>query len=227
MIPLAVKKENVYGGSNLGVYFALNNNYFIHPPKINKKIISFMAENFPGLEIIETFINGSAVVGSYIAMNSHGMIVPGIITDDELEFLKSHMDQSFAITVIDSEDNAFGNLVLCNDHGAIISPKLVDFQEIISKSLKVPVKVMEFANSQLPGACGLANNSGVLVHPLISERDAEIISDFLKVDIDISTINCGIPFLGGGAIVNDNGGLFGRESTGPEIQRIMDILQLD
>jgi translation initiation factor 6 len=186
-----------------------------------------MQENFPGIEIIETFINGSAVVGSYIAMNSKGMIVPGIITDDELENLQNHIAKTFMITVLDAEDNAFGNLILCNDHGAIISPKLIDYKEIISKTLQVPVKVMEFANSQLPGACGLANNKGVLVHPMVNEVEAEIISEVLKVDIDISTINCGIPFLGGGAVVNDNGGLFGRESTGPEIQRIMEILQLE
>ena len=137
------------------------------------------------------------------------------------------MKKEFQIAVIETESNAFGNLVLCNDKGAIISQKLEEAKDIISKALQVPVEILEFAESDLPGSCGLANNSGVVVHPMITESDAEKIAQVLQVEIDVSTINLGNPFIGGGAIVNDFGALFGRESTGPEIQRIMEVLNLD
>jgi translation initiation factor 6 (eIF-6) len=49
----------------------------------------------------------------------------------------------------------------------------------------------------------------------------------LKVDeVDVSTVNRGVPYLGSGAIVNDNSGIFGNECTGPELQRITSVLQL-
>lgn len=224
---MPVKKENVFGGPNLGVYLAMNNRYLIHPPKINPKLIDFAHEIHPDLITIETFIGGSSVIGSYVAMNSYGMIVPSNILDEELNNLRSKMAQDFQISLIETEHNAFGNLILCNDHGAVISPKIGDAKDVIAKALNVPVIVMGFAGSDLPGSSGIANNKGVVVHPMIEESEAQIIADILKVDIDVSTINTGNPYLGGGAVVNDFGAIFGRDSTGPEIQRLLEILQID
>ena len=224
---MPILKETVFGGPEVGVYFALNNHYFIHPPTITPRIIEFVKTIHPDMRAIETFIAGSAVVGSFIAMNNKGMVVPSIIHDDELEILRQNLDKNFPITTIESENNAFGNLILCNDFGAIISPKLEKLKDIIQTALQVPVKVMEFANSELAGSCGIANNHGVIVHPMITENEAIIISEVLKVDIDVSTINCGQPYLGGGVIANDYGAVFGRKTTGPEIQRIMEILELE
>lgn len=225
---MPVKKENVYGGPSLGVYLAVNNRYFLHPPKIKSPLPTFARQIFSDIIVIETFIGGSSVLGALVAMNSFGIIIPSTVGDDELELLRAQMDKDFQITVIDAGgDNAFGNLILCNDKGAIISPLLAEAKDIIETTLKVPVTILGFAESDLPGSCGLANNHGVVVHPLITEQEAEIIANVLQVEIDVGTINCGSPYLGGGAILNDTGAMFGRETTGPEIQRIMDVLQLE
>ena len=224
---MPILKEIVYGGSNIGVCLALNNDYFLYPPKINPKIVDFITKNRPEITQIETFIAGSAVIGSFIAMNSYGMLVPEIITDDELNNLQKNTKKDFKITKLDLEHNAFGNLVLCNDKGAVISPKIEDAKDIIQNALNVPVKVLRFAESDLSGSCGITNNFGVLLHPMVTEDEAEIIEKVLKVDVDVSTINCGNPYLGGGLIVNDYEAIFGRESTGPELQRIMEILHLE
>jgi translation initiation factor 6 (eIF-6) len=45
-------------------------------------------------------------------------------------------------------------------------------------------------------------------------------------EIDVSTVNRGIPYLSSGAIVNDNSGIFGLECTGPEMQRMTLVLGL-
>ena len=224
---MPILKEAIYGNQEVGTYLALNNDYFLYPQKINPKIVEFIKQVRPDIVTIETFIAGSPVIGSFVAMNSYGMIVPDLITDDELEILQKNTKKEFQITSISLEDNAFGNLVLCNDKGAIISPKLEEARDIIEKALKVPTRVLRFADSDLAGSCGLANNSGVLVHPLITEEEAAIIEKTLKVEIDVSTVNCGSPYLGGGAIVNDSIAIFGQDSTGPELQRIMEILDLE
>ena len=224
---MPILKEAIYGNQEVGTYLALNNDYFLYPQKINPKIVEFIKQVRPDIVTIETFIAGSPVIGSFVAMNSYGMIVPDLITDDELEILQKNTKKEFQITSISVEDNAFGNLVLCNDKGAIISPKLEEARDIIEKALKVPTRVLRFADSDLAGSCGLANNSGVLVHPMITEEEAAIIEKTLKVEIDVSTVNCGSPYLGGGAIVNDSIAIFGQDSTGPELQRIMEILDLE
>lgn len=224
---MPILKEAIYGNQEVGTYLALNNDYFLYPQKINPRIVEFIKQVRPDIVTIETFIAGSPVIGSFVAMNSYGMIVPDLITDDELEILQKNTKKEFQITSISLEDNAFGNLVLCNDKGAIISPKLEEARDIIEKALKVPTRVLRFADSDLAGSCGLANNSGVLVHPLITEEEAAIIEKTLQVEIDVSTVNCGSPYLGGGAIVNDSIAIFGQDSTGPELQRIMEILDLE
>lgn len=224
---MPILKEAIYGNQEVGTYLALNNDYFLYPQKINPKIVEFIKDIRPNIVRIETFIAGSPVIGSFVAMNSYGMIVPDLITDDELEILQKNTKKEFQITSISLEDNAFGNLILCNDKGAIISPKLEEAREIIERALKVPTRVLRFADSDLAGSCGLANNSGVLVHPMITEEEATIIEKTLKVEIDVSTVNCGSPYLGGGAIVNDSIAIFGQDSTGPELQRIMEILDLE
>jgi len=222
-----ILKEAIYGNQEVGTYLALNNDYFLYPQRINPKIVEFIKQTRPDIVTIETFIAGSPVIGSFVAMNSYGMIVPDLITDDELELLQRNTKKEFQITSISLEDNAFGNLILCNDKGAIISPKLEEARDIIEKALKVPTRVLRFADSDLAGSCGLANNSGVLVHPMITEEEAAIIEKTLKVEIDVSTVNLGSPYLGGGAVVNDSIAIFGQDSTGPELQRIMEILDLE
>ena len=225
---MPILKEVVYGKSDIGAYLALNNDYFLYPPKINPKIVDFVKKIRPDIISIETTIAGSAVIGSFVAMNSYGMIVPDLIHDDEIEILQKNTKKDFQITSISTDDNAFGNLILCNDKGAIISPKLEDARDIIEKALKVPLRVLRFADSDLAGSCGIANNSGVLLHPMVTEDEAEIIGKTLQVDqVDVSTVNCGSPYLGGGAITNDSEAIFGRESTGPELQRMMEILNLE
>jgi translation initiation factor 6 len=225
---MAILKDNIYGGPNIGTYTVLTNRFFLHPPQTSPSILKFINDLSPKLDPIEIMLNNSTVLGVYVAANSHGMIIPHLTKDTELDKLRSSLPKGYAITEIESDDNAYGNLILCNDHGAIISPLLVDSQEAIASTLNVPVKIFHFANSKLPGSCGLATNKGVVIHPMATEKEAEVIATHLKVkSIDVSTVNCGNPFLRGGAVVNDTVGIFGRSTTGPEMARISDILSLE
>ena len=224
---MTIIKEIAFGVSEVGVYLALNNQYLIYPPKINPKLIKDAKTLNPKVIPIETFIGGAAVVGSFIAMNSNGILLPNSIAEDELRNLTQNMKKDFQIGIIETDQNAFGNLVLCNDYGAIISPIIADAKDAIRDVLRVPVEVFQFAGSNLPGSCGIANNKGVVVHPMITEHEAEVIHDILKVEIDVTTINCGNPFVSAGCVVNDTNGIFGRTTTGPEIQRIVEVLQLE
>jgi len=172
-------------------------------------------------------INNSNLIGVYTASNKFGIIVPNIMKDDEIEILRSYLNNSVEIGVLNSIDNAFGNLILCNDKGAIISSLLKDNRKEIEQILNVEAIVYEFANSYLPGSISLANNYGCVVHPLTSDEEIENIKSILKVnEVDVSTINRGIPYLSAGAIVNDNNGIFGEASTGPEMMRLTYVLNL-
>ena len=223
---MTILKSQVFGGSLIGIYFAANNSFVLYPRLLLKPLFNKFKSVFEE-PLYPITINNSNLIGVYTASNKFGIIVPNIMKDDEIEILRSYLNNSVEIGVLNSIDNAFGNLILCNDKGAIISSLLKDNRKEIEQILNVEVIVYEFANSYLPGSISLANNYGCVVHPLTSDEEIENIKSILKVnEVDVSTINRGIPYLSAGAIVNDNNGIFGEASTGPEMMRLTYVLNL-
>ena len=223
---MSILKSQIFGGSLIGVYLAANNEYVLYPPTLLTPFLKKFKTAFK-VPFFSLTINNSKLLGIYTASNKYGIIIPNIIREDEFEKLKSDVNDSIQICQLKSLDNAFGNLILCNDKGAIISSFLKDHKKQIEDILNVETKVFEFAGSYLPGSISLTNNKGCLVHPLANDDEIEIITSILRVEeTDVSTINRGIPYLSAGAIVNDESGIFGTDSTGPELMRLTTILQL-
>ena len=202
-----------------------NNSYVLYPHLLLKPILKKFKSIFDE-PLYPLTLNNSNLLGIYTASNKYGIIIPSIIKEDELNLLKSYVGGA-QIGILKSIDNAFGNLILCNDKGAIISSFLKDYMKQIEDILNVETEVFEFAGSFLPGSISIVNNNGCLVHPLANDDEIEKITSILKVgDTDVSTINRGIPYLSAGAIVNDKSGIFGLESTGPELMRLTSVLKL-
>ncbi len=223
---MAIIKAQIFGRNLIGAFLAANNSYVLYPPTMIKPLLKkfkiIFEEPFYPLTI-----NNSNLLGIYSASNKYGIIVPHIIREDELNNLRSFVNKSYNIGVLKSVDNAFGNLILCNDKGAIISSFLKNYRTEIEEILNVETVIYEFANFFLPGSISIANNNGCLVHPLSTDEEIEFISSILKVDeVDVSTINRGVPYLSSGAIVNDKSGIFGMNSTGPELMRLTSVLKL-
>lgn len=226
---MAILRSQVFGRSLIGVYLTSNNSYVLYPSSLLKPILKKFKTIFKE-PLFPLTINTSNLLGVYIASNKYGIIVPHIIKDDELNSLREILKErnySSQIGILKSVDNAFGNLILCNDKGAIISSFLNKYRKEIEDILNVETIVYEFADNYLPGSISLANNNGCVVHPLATDEEIEYISSILKVDeVDVSTVNRGVPYLSSGAIVNDESGIFGVDCTGPEMMRITSVLQL-
>lgn len=221
---MTILKSQIFGGSLIGVYLVANNSYILFPRLLLKPLIKKLKSVFDK-PLFPITVNNSNLIGVYTASNKYGIIVPNIMKDEEIDDLKTYLRDSAKIKVLKSIDNAFGNLILCNDKGAIISSLLKSKRKEIEDTLNVEVVVYEFADSYLPGSIALANNNGCVVHPLTRDEEIEQIKSILKVDeTDVSTINRGIPYLSAGAIVNDNSGVFGEASTGPEMMRLTNVL---
>lgn len=222
---LSILKAQVFGNNLIGVYLTANNSYVLYPHLLLKPILKRFKSIF-NEPLFPLTVNNSNLLGIYTASNKYGIIVPNIIKEDELNLLKSYIGKSTQIGILKSIDNAFGNLILCNDKGAIISSFLKDYRKQIEDILNIETEIFEFAGSYLPGSISIANNNGCLVHPLADDNEIEKITSILKVETDVSTINRGIPYLNAGAIVNDKSGIFGMDSTGPELMRLTSVLKL-
>jgi translation initiation factor 6 len=223
---LPILRTQIFGRSLVGVYLTANNSYILYPSTLLKPLLKKFKTIFEQ-PFFPLTINNSNLLGVYTASNKYGIIVPHIIREDELNNLKSYLDGSYNVGVLNSIDNAFGNLILCNDKGAIISSFLKNYKTTIEDILNVETVVYEFADYYLPGSISLANNFGCLIHPLSTDEEIENISSILKVkEVDVSTVNRGVPYLRSGAVVNDMSGIFGSECTGPEMMRITSVLGL-
>ncbi|MFX1498262.1 MAG: hypothetical protein ACFFBH_12095 [Promethearchaeota archaeon] len=226
---MSILKYQLFGKNSVGVYLSVNNIFGLYPSSLLnfaiKKIKSTFKEPFFPISI-----NNSTLLGVYLASNKYGIIVPHIVREDELNNLTKFalsMKNDYQIGIVKSIDNAYGNLILCNDKGAIISSLLKDFKDELENVLNVECQIFDFADNYLPGSIGLANNNGCVVHPLASDEEVEQISSILRVnEVDVSTVNRGIPYLSSGATVNDDSGIFGLACTGPEMMRMTDILRL-
>jgi translation initiation factor 6 len=92
--------------------------------------------------------------------------------------------------------------------------------------LDVPVDRGTLAGLKTVGSAAVATNKGVLCHPKTSDGELDLLEKLLKVEADIGTVNHGAPFIGAGVLANSKGAAAGRLTTGPELNRIENALNL-
>jgi len=176
-----------------------------------------IAEEALSTEVLLTTVARTNLVGILTVGNSNGVVLPYNAEDYEISKLKK---LDIKMGILPTKFTALGNMILCNDKGAIISEKLKKEAKIIEDILDVEVFVSDPINF---GSMGLCTNNGSLVHPSLSNMKDEL-EKALKVEVDIGSANRGVYYLGMCVLANTKGALVGDLSTGPEINKIEDIL---
>ena len=72
----------------------------------------------------------------------------------------------------------------------------------------------------------MSTNKGIIAHPGINEDEVKILEDVLKVEVDVGTANFGVPYLNSCMVANSNGVIVGKNSSGTELIRIEQALDL-
>ena len=212
---MGIFRYDVYKSPNVGIFAKSNDSVVLLPygyaETKSKKLIEYLEVN-----PIFVSIAGNRIIGPMVALNNNGMILPSLASDDEIRYFK----QMTGLNVIrlDSKLTAIGNLISANDHGAIVSPLLKgEFDKQIEDTLGITVYTMSIADFNQTGSVIVANNFGAAIHPKASEKEIEIVSSILKVDVEPLTINGGIPYLSSGIICNSKSLVVGSLTTGPEL----------
>jgi translation initiation factor 6 len=219
---------DVFGTASIGVYSLVNEKIAIIPPQV-AETKRLKVEEWLKVKVVATTVGKSVIVGALACSNSNGVVLPHFAREDEIEAIKSASDLN--VTVMDTKKTAYGNLILANDNGAVADPRLR--RGILSKieeNLGVEVVSGEIAGLPYIGSLATATNKGVLAHPLLKEKEQEVLKDVLKVPVDVGTINCGIPYVATGLIGNNNGAVAGSLTTGPEmfiIGQALDVVKED
>jgi translation initiation factor 6 len=218
---------DVFNNASIGIYCLANDQLAIVPPQVPPSKREKLGK-WLNVKVVATTIGKSLVNGALACSNSNGVILPPFATDDEIDSIKSVVPD-INITVMDTKRTAYGNMVLANDKGAVVDVRLgPDVVAKISDALGVEVVGGDIAGLPYVGSLATATNKGVLAHPLIKEDEQKVLSDVLKVPVDVGTVNCGIPYVATGLIGNTYGAVAGLLTTGPEmfiIGQALDVVE--
>lgn len=177
---------------------------------------------------IKLTVANTDLIGIFCCFNSNGILLPKIVNGAEIEKFKI-LKKEFGIElkILKSKFTALGNLILCNDNGVVISDVFSKKdKKIIEDCLGADGEYGSVAGMSIVGSCGVTTNKGCLLHRDASEKEIEKIEEILKVKADIGTANFGSPFIGSCCFANGNGGIIGESTTGPEINRFIETLDL-
>ncbi|HLD57713.1 MAG TPA: translation initiation factor IF-6 [archaeon] len=215
---MSIQTFNFYGDSSIGLYgFATEK--FVLLGHLEHGIADNINHTL-GVKPIITTVAGTNLAGVFCAGNSNGVVLPEIAYPHEISQIEKHAK----VLVLEGKYTALGNIVLVNDNGCVISEKLKGHKEELEDFFKVPVEVSKVAGLDLPGALGIANSNGCVVHKGIKDKEKEVLESTLKVKAEPADVNFGSSFVKSGIIANSKGLLVGKQTSGPELEKIAEIL---
>jgi translation initiation factor 6 len=219
MLELLDFNENPY----LGVFCRANDDIaFIRKglsKKVKNKVISAL-----DVELIELNISDASIIGALLTFNSKGVVVCDFIDADSLKIIKK---QGLKVCIISDKINAVGNDILVNDKGALVHPDFKDKTiENIKKTLDVPVSRGTIGTLKTVGMAAVVTNKGLLCHPKTTDDEKRNLEKIFDVSVMIGTVNHGSPVIGSGLVANSKGAIIGKLTTGIEMGRIEEALNL-
>jgi translation initiation factor 6 len=219
-----LKRLDFNSNPYVGVFCRANDDIaFVHPFLQDKEKEAI--REVLKVKIIEATVGGSTVMGSLIALNSSGAVVADFVGDEELDVIKNFFGDN--VLVIKDKFNAAGNNILANDYGAIVHPMMGDETiKDIKGVMDVEVERGTIAGIKTVGMAAVVTNRGMLCHPKIEDDEKRNLEELFSVPVSIGTVNHGVPYVGAGMVANGKGAIMGSKTTGIEMGRIEDALDL-
>lgn len=224
---MALLQRDLFNSPYSGVFCATNDVLTLVPPGIPKDDMESISEALNTRVEVLT-IGGSRVVGTLVAMNSKGILVSNLITSRETEKLEKIIEKlDLQLGVLPERSNAIGNNFLVNDKGGFCNERLsAKTKELAENVLDISIISKSLNSMDTLGMVGCVTNKGGLCHPDISIAEREIMEDVLGIYIMEGTVNFGMPLVGAGIVASSKGAVCGRQSTGVELGRVEEALNL-
>jgi translation initiation factor 6 len=220
---LPLVKVDLNGSPYLGVFARASDKVCIVPPATPENVAAELQRALQ-VPIVPLSVGGSNIIGSVVAMNSHGAVVADFVGDEEISVLEK---LGLKVGRVAGKFNAAGNNILVNDHGAFVNPDFSKQAEAaVAEVLNVPVERGTLAGLKTVGSAACVTSKGVLCHPKTADEELDFLEKLFKVEADIGTVNHGAPFIGAGVVANKAGAVAGTLTTGPELNRIENALNL-
>lgn len=218
-----INQSHFLGNSNLGIFMTCWNNKLLVPSTTPSNLLKLLEETLQ-TKPVQATIAETGLLGLFAALNDHGILLPYTTTETELAYLKQAF-KDINVDTLDSKITALGNTILPTNNVIIVSPEFTQKErKTIEDILDAEVIPKYLVGTHLVGSVAFSTEIGTLVHPNATDEDLEFLKTTLKTNVDITTVNRGIPYPKSGIVANTKGAVVGSDTTGPENMRIFETL---
>ncbi len=210
-----IAKADINGSPHIGAFCLVNDDVAFVPYSTSRRF-EHILKNDLDVDVVRTMLAGTPLLGVFACLTNSRIVIPDIIEKDEIKILENHVPE---VIILKERFTALGNLISLNDHGAVCSRYIKDIDGILGKRIRL-------ADSDLIGSAVYANNVGFLAHRDASDKELEELESILKIKGDVGTLNFGDPFVKSGIIGNKRGIIVGKQTSGPEMQRVDEVFML-
>lgn len=217
---MRILKISFQNNSNVGLFGFATDSYCLLPKNLKDSIVKEIKEAL-NVPVHQVNVYNTHLIGLFCVGNESTLFIPNILWDHEIKELKKLKDIN--LVILDTKHTALGNNIAIHKDKCLVSSNMEPSVVSKLKELGFKTKVLEIAENSTIGACIAITNKGFLLH-----RDAENLKEiekFLELKGDIGTVNLGNPYVRTGIIANSNGYIIGKETRGPELQRIDESLK--
>lgn len=225
-IPLPIAKFDLDGNPFIGVFLNANDDLLLTPEHLTEKDMKALKKAMK-VEILY-FYPGTRLLGSLMAMNNAGVLFSEYLRDSVPgEFIREAEERGMRVGFLKDRLTALGNNILLNNRKALLHPGY-DRRSIklIEDVLDVETAEGTIAGIKVTGSVGVATDKGLLVHPKITPVEEEALKEFFSLTPVKVTVNFGSPYVGSAVVANNHGALVGSKSTGIELGKVEDGLNL-
>ncbi len=222
---MGAAKCAIKGSDYIGVFGSATDKYVFFGYGVNQSICGMICNNLK-VDPVELSVFGTDMVGLFVRGNSNGVLISSLVEDYEVERLKS-MKLGINIAVIDSGLNAVGNNIIANDKLAIINPEYShEAVRQIGDILGVEVIRYDVGGFKTVGANNILTNKGLVVNNRASDEQKEKLDKTSGFESTSTTANTGSLSIGLATISNSKGLIAGESTTGYELNRLVEGLDV-
>ncbi|MGC8662698.1 MAG: translation initiation factor IF-6 [Candidatus Micrarchaeia archaeon] len=221
-----VARLAIYGNSYIGIFGFATDKFCFIGNNIPKKKLDIISKTL-GVNALTLSIDSSHLIGIYVVANTKGVLLPKNTEEKELALIKHSLGNEADVEIFDTNLNALRNNILANDKIAIINPEFNKKEEkFIEDVLDVEIIRTKIGGFYTVGANNILTNKGIAFNNRISNEEKEKLEKILGYSGEQSTANMGSLNIGLSSIANSNGLLLGELTTGYELSRIANSLNL-
>ncbi len=222
---MGIEKLEILGNDYIGAWVVATEKFFLMGNEVSVGEEHKLRQTL-GVEGIRTSVANSGFVGVYVAANSNGVLLPHGTEDRELAAIR-HELRGLAVDVLNTDYNALRNNILVNDRYAVINPAYSRAEEkAIADALQVEVIKASAGGFATVGANNILTNKGLVVNNRATEHEKATLEKFVGANAEQSTANLGSVSIGLCTVANSRGLVVGETTTGFELSRIADALDI-